>query len=199
MAEEIDIAAIYDILVDDYAKRASAFGINRDGDIFQVACPICRTKKINHAFGGVFVCSRKHVFYVNTEDGVREITDDVKVLGNDLQKDGKDAHGHSPYVTFKPKEKAPVYLSYWFEEHNSNPKSISDLAWKLRKSCPISDSLSLDFMTEIKTMRGGKPIAELGSFIRTWPKFVNNRRWFVMMNQLAPHEEWRIGFLFDDL
>jgi len=192
------IKASYKATVADLASKVTAFAIDRDGDLFQIACPTCRTKKVNHADGSVFICARRHVFSVYTEDGVREITDEnkEKVLGDDLQKNGKDAHDHHEYMILKPNEKTPIYISYWFEDAGEvTPQMISDVVWKLREKSEIVNGMSFDFMAEIETMFGGKPVATIGSRIKTWPTYTNNMKWFMLMMQLKDDRGWGVRFL----
>lgn len=92
--------------------------INRDGDLFRVICPECGSKNHHYISGGFFVCARRHLFQVYTEDGVSkesEMSDDSKkrILGDDLQKDGKDAHGHEKYTFFPKDAKVNVYFEFY--------------------------------------------------------------------------------------
>jgi hypothetical protein len=63
------------------------------------SCPSCHTKKVSPVGAGVFICSRRHIFSVYTEDEVVEIEDSKKINGPDLI-DGKDSHGHGQMVSY---------------------------------------------------------------------------------------------------
>ena len=185
---------LYKSYLKELSKNTGEWGVDRDGDIFQISCPVCKTKKINQAYKETFVCSKKHVFSVYPEDGIRPITG--RNDGDDLQKDGKDAHGHGLYLIHKPDEKTAVYLQYWVEGDISLP-DVSNKIWELKKNFPITSCFN--FNIGIDTMSGGQQIAELNFRVNSWPKYVNNKKWFVLImglkNQTPELNKWALNFL----
>jgi hypothetical protein len=201
-AEWEELKQTYKQALDTLSKDCRAYAINRDGDLFQVSCPVCNNKKVAPAGCGFFVCSRKHVFSVYTEDGVIEITpeNEKKLLGQDLVH-GEDAHGHNPYTAYKADEKSPFYLSLWMHEDNrdyqENPINLQDIsneAWKLKNKIKALEFMPLDFYAEIDVMRHGDRIAEFGSRLKTWPKYINNMKWFLILRDIDK-TEWTIGII----
>jgi len=191
----------YKQTVKELADQTGAWAIDRDGDLYRVKCPVCRTPEVIHVDSGFFVCKKRHIFSAYTEDGVRQITEEniKRVIGEDLD-DGMDAHGHGPYTAYDPKEKAPIYLTCWLHDQgNVTLQLISDKVWELRKLSKIADDLFLDYMIEVETMLGGEKRAELGTRIKTWPKYVNNMKWFLLvleLKKLFPGDfYWSVGIV----
>lgn len=92
--------------------------VNRDGDLFRVICPECGSKNHHYISGGFFVCARRHLFHVYTEDGVSKksaLSEDSlkRVLGDDLGKDGMDSHGHEKYIYIPKDAKVNVYFEFY--------------------------------------------------------------------------------------
>jgi len=201
-AEWEELKQNYKKALDTLSKECKAYAINRDGDLFQASCPVCKSRKIAPAGCGFFICSRKHVFSAYTEDGVVELTaeNEKKLLGQDLVK-GEDAHGHNPYTVYKADEKSPIYFSLWMHEDNrdyqENPINLQDIsneAWKLKNKIKLLEYMSLNFYAEIDVMRQGDRIAEFGSRLKTWPEYINNMKWFLILRELD-RTDWSIDII----
>ena len=110
---------------DEYKRILSSLNyephyVNRDGDLFTIVCPSCGSKNTGRV-GQFFICGRRHIFSLYTEDGVyaeSELSEERKkrILGDDLDpKTMKDAHGHEKYDLFNKDDKVKMYynLSLW--------------------------------------------------------------------------------------
>lgn len=198
----------FDLLKRNYASalqglvgQCKEYAINRDGDNFQISCPVCKTKMVVPVGGQFFVCKKKHVFSIYTEDGIVEIEEDTRILGPDLSDKGMDAHGHGFYKVFKPGDKSPIYFSCWMHEDDRDylkrPRTVEEIsifAWDFRSRVKAVSNLSLNFYVEVDTMMGGEPVAKIGSYLRTWPSYVNNMRWFLILKELEG-TDWKIGII----
>ena len=63
---------------------------------------------------------------------------------------------------------------------------VSDIVWNLRELSPLVEDKYFHYYVEIDTMSGGKPVAEIGSRIQTWPEYISNRYWFLMLQEILP-------------
>lgn len=145
--------------------------VNRDGDLFNIICPHCGSKNVGR-IGVFFICARRHIFSLYTEDGVRkdsELSDDRKkrILGDDLDpKTLMDAHGHEKYDLFNRDDKIPMYfsLSLWGLEHEdrtlNNAKIYLDMfRSKMKSFSEKFDRMHLDlhnFNTDFDEAMNGK-------------------------------------------
>jgi len=108
----------YKRIIDSLTKEPHC--VDRDGDLFNIVCPVCGS--INTGRIGIFfICAKRHIFWLYTEDGVRKISDlsddrKKRILGNDLDpRTLMDSHGHEKYKVFQRDQKVSVYymLSLW--------------------------------------------------------------------------------------
>lgn len=112
--------------------------VNRDGDLFTIICPKCGSRNTAHV-GSYFICARRHIFSLYTEDGVHAESDlseerKKRILGDDLDpKTLKDAHGHEEYDLFDKDDIVPMYfkISLWGLDHDNrtlvNTKTYIDI------------------------------------------------------------------------
>jgi hypothetical protein len=186
----------YQEAVKAFSQKAELYAVNRDGDLYQVKCPVCNTHLVSPVASGFFVCKKRHVFRIYTEDGVRQIDTEADADGVDLQKDGKDSHGHAEYLILDPEERSPVTISYWIEEQNPTEQTVSDQIWKLKKNVPMVDQEYFNYYVEIDTMLGGKPVAKIGSQIITRPIYMPNMRAFLLLTALKD-TDWGFNIIQD--
>jgi hypothetical protein len=111
--EYLNIETEYKNIVDSLEKEPHY--VNRDGDLFLITCPHCGSKNVGRV-GIFFICAKRHIFSLYTEDGIRkesEMSEDSKkrIIGDDLDtKSMKDSHGHSKYDLFNKDDKYPMYF-----------------------------------------------------------------------------------------
>lgn len=111
--ELLNIETEYKNIVDSLEKEPHY--VDRDGDLFLITCPHCGSKNVGRV-GVFFICAKRHIFSLYTEDGVRkesEMSEDGKkrIIGNDLDtKSMKDSHGHAKYDLFDKDGIYPIYF-----------------------------------------------------------------------------------------
>ncbi|MCK9442708.1 MAG: hypothetical protein M0Q13_14960 [Methanothrix sp.] len=147
----LNIADEYKKIIDNLEKEPHY--VDRDGDLFTIICPHCGSKNVGR-IGVFFVCSRRHIFSLYTEDGVRkdsELSDDRKrrILGDDLDpKTLMDAHGHAKYDLFNSDDKIPMYfrLSLWGLEYDNRTLNNAKIYLDMFKNKMSSFSKKFDRM-----------------------------------------------------
>jgi hypothetical protein len=170
--------------------------IDRDGDLFRVSCPECGSGNLSYLMGGFFVCGRKHLFHVYPEDGVRadsELSDDKKkrVLGDDLQKDGRDSHGHGEYEYFPKEGKVQAYFQFYFgydsdDEDRTFEKAVAHIDYLKEKLEAFSNKFDrfylpyLYFYTDLLDAAGGKPSSDL----KSWPEDMLVQKFVLIKDEL---------------
>jgi len=180
--------------------------IDRDGDLFRVTCPECGSGNLSYLMGGFFVCGRRHLFWAYPEDGVRadsDLSDDRKkrVIGDDLQKDGTDSHGHGEYTYFPKGNKIQAYFQFYFgydsdDEDRTFEKAVAHIGYlkeRLKAFAGKFDRFYLPtsyFYTELSDAAGGKPSSDLNS----WPEDMLVQKFVLIKDELE-----RINKVFENV
>jgi len=60
-AEWKELKQNYKKALDTLSKECKAYAMNRDGDLFQISCPVCKSKKIARP-AAVFSSARENMF-----------------------------------------------------------------------------------------------------------------------------------------
>lgn len=150
--EYLTIETEYKNIIDSLEKEPNY--VDRDGDLFLITCPHCGSKNVGRV-GVFFICSKRHIFSLYTEDGVKkdsELSEDRKkrILGNDLDlKTMKDAHGHKKYDLFNKDDIYPMFyrLSLYGLENDEMTMNIAKHYLDVFKSKLNSFKIKFEFLS----------------------------------------------------